>query len=250
MRHNPHQRSWWAGWGLGFPVLLALMITVGATGFRGSKMDESPKEIMGAWVTSDPRYQGCTLEITRYRIIFKNPLTRESENDIREVKKVADGARTLYEILYEDEEKMAGTMTFRYSWGKSGEIIQIRTSGEDKLDQSTPASGIRCRGFGLSQSLSSGAFEPSRESAVKLELRSFRTMVARRIFVLFVLCALLPISALAAVSYIHVRAQLLEQSQIEIYARKARAWPCPFMNGSRSCSAEMRMAGFLPCLRP
>jgi signal transduction histidine kinase len=36
--------------------------------------------------------------------------------------------------------------------------------------------------------------------------------VARRIFFLFVLCALLPVTTLAAVSYLHVRSQLMEQS--------------------------------------
>ncbi len=43
-------------------------------------------------------------------------------------------------------------------------------------------------------------------------LQSFRTRVARRIFFLFVLCALLPVSTLAAVSYFHVRTQLMDQS--------------------------------------
>ncbi len=63
------------------------------------------------------------------------------------------------------------------------------------------------------ESSSQKRIRDSEEPAVKIELRSFRTMVARRIFVLFVLCALLPISALAVVSYLHVRAQLLEQAR-------------------------------------
>jgi signal transduction histidine kinase len=48
---------------------------------------------------------------------------------------------------------------------------------------------------------------------MKLELTSFRTKVARRIFVLFIICAILPISVLALVSFIHVKGQLHDQSQ-------------------------------------
>jgi len=46
-----------------------------------------------------------------------------------------------------------------------------------------------------------------------IETRSFKTKVARRIFLLFVVCALVPISVLALVSYWHVRHQLLDQSR-------------------------------------
>ena len=48
---------------------------------------------------------------------------------------------------------------------------------------------------------------------MKLELKSFRTKVARRIFLLFIICAIVPISALALVSFSHVKKQLIEQSQ-------------------------------------
>lgn len=48
---------------------------------------------------------------------------------------------------------------------------------------------------------------------MKLEMRSFRSRVARRIFLLFIVCAIIPISALALVSYVHVRDQLNEQSR-------------------------------------
>lgn len=48
---------------------------------------------------------------------------------------------------------------------------------------------------------------------MKIEMKSFRTKVARRIFILYILCAILPVLALAAVSFFMVRDQLQEQSQ-------------------------------------
>jgi signal transduction histidine kinase len=47
---------------------------------------------------------------------------------------------------------------------------------------------------------------------MRFEIKSFRTRVARRIFFLFVVCALLPVTTMAGVSYVHVRSQLMDQS--------------------------------------
>src|SRR3990172_8719067 len=48
---------------------------------------------------------------------------------------------------------------------------------------------------------------------MKLEWTFLRSKVARRIFTLFVLCALLPIAALAVASFIQVTGQLHQQSR-------------------------------------
>ena len=52
---------------------------------------------------------------------------------------------------------------------------------------------------------------------MKLEIKSFRTKVARRIFTLFMICAILPISALAWISFSHVKKQLYGQSQERLH---------------------------------
>src|SRR3970040_1075235 len=52
---------------------------------------------------------------------------------------------------------------------------------------------------------------------MKLEWTFLRSKVARRIFLLFVLCALLPIAALAIVSFGHVTQELNRQSQKRLH---------------------------------
>lgn len=52
---------------------------------------------------------------------------------------------------------------------------------------------------------------------MKLEVKSFRSKVARRIFTLFIICAILPISALALVSFGHVKRQLNKQSHTRLH---------------------------------
>lgn len=131
MRHGLHCR-FCLFFGVRLSTLLASMIIIGAMGCNGQKIRESPKEIIGTWVTSEPRHDGCTLEITRYRIIFMNPLSVVSDNYIREVKKSADETRTVYQIFYEDEGNAAGTLTIYYSRTESGEAMQIRHQEKTK----------------------------------------------------------------------------------------------------------------------
>lgn len=51
---------------------------------------------------------------------------------------------------------------------------------------------------------------------MKLGKDTFKTRVARRIFTLFVICSILPVSAFAIVSFIHVRSQLIDQCDITL----------------------------------
>jgi putative nucleotidyltransferase with HDIG domain len=51
---------------------------------------------------------------------------------------------------------------------------------------------------------------------MKLETAFLRSKVAYRIFVLFILCALLPIAVLAALSFTHVKGEITEQSRIRL----------------------------------
>lgn len=46
---------------------------------------------------------------------------------------------------------------------------------------------------------------------MKLGISSFKTRVASRIFILFIICSMLPVSVFAVISFIHVRSQLIDQ---------------------------------------
>jgi hypothetical protein len=52
---------------------------------------------------------------------------------------------------------------------------------------------------------------------MKIELTFLRSKVARRIFALFIFCALVPILALAIISFTQVREQLYEQGQRRLH---------------------------------
>ncbi|MBW1773255.1 MAG: HAMP domain-containing histidine kinase [Deltaproteobacteria bacterium] len=73
-----------------------------------------------------------------------------------------------------------------------------------------------------------------------LERKSFRTKVARRIFTLYILCAILPVLALATVSYIIVKDQLQVQSQKRLH-REAKALGLSIYDKLSLLSAEMKI---------
>ena len=74
---------------------------------------------------------------------------------------------------------------------------------------------------------------------MKFDTAFLRSKVARRIFVLFVLCALLPTGALAVLSFHHVTRQLNEQSQRRLY-QAGKAVGMGIYERVRYLEAEMR----------
>jgi len=57
----------------------------------------------------------------------------------------------------------------------------------------------------------------NQEKNMRIDVSFLRSKVARRIFFLFILCAMIPISGLALISYTHVSSQLKEQSMNRLY---------------------------------
>lgn len=77
---------------------------------------------------------------------------------------------------------------------------------------------------------------------MKLDMKSFRTRVGRRVFLLFIICAIIPISALALVSYGHVRHQLNEQSRNRL-SQQSKNIGVSIYERLVLLRTEMRMAG-------
>jgi len=74
---------------------------------------------------------------------------------------------------------------------------------------------------------------------MKLEIKSFRTKVARRIFILFIVCAILPVSAVAVVSFVHVRDQLITQCN-EYLRQESKSLAISFYERLTFLRSEMR----------
>ncbi len=75
---------------------------------------------------------------------------------------------------------------------------------------------------------------------MKIDTAFLRSKVARRIFLLFISCALIPITVLAILSFTHVTKQLNQQSQRRLY-QAAKAMGIAIAERLRFLQAEMHM---------
>lgn len=75
---------------------------------------------------------------------------------------------------------------------------------------------------------------------MKIERTFFRTKVARRVVTLFIICAVLPISALSVVSFSHVTRQLKEQNRKQLH-RENKALAMSIYERLLLLRAEMRI---------
>jgi signal transduction histidine kinase len=76
---------------------------------------------------------------------------------------------------------------------------------------------------------------------MKLEKNIFHTKVGRRIFTLFIICAIVPIAALALVSFNHVKKQLENQSQARLH-QECKSLSMSIYGQMVLLSSEMKMA--------
>ncbi|MBN1104103.1 MAG: hypothetical protein JXL84_11870 [Deltaproteobacteria bacterium] len=83
---------------------LLFLTIMGMMTCQCSREKSVPVELIGVWITSDPRYEGCSIEITPMKLIYRNPRTEPGINRIRGIEKTPEGARILYRIYYEDQE--------------------------------------------------------------------------------------------------------------------------------------------------
>jgi hypothetical protein len=82
-------------------IAMCIIVTV-LYGCHPSENKKVPNELLGEWVTSEPRYADCVLKLIDGLIIFGNGLDNQIVNYIVNIKKVCNGQSTLYTIYYED----------------------------------------------------------------------------------------------------------------------------------------------------
>jgi hypothetical protein len=113
----------------GFLILVAILLVMGC---QDSLIKQAPAEIVGTWEADDPRFKGCTMEITPNRIVFGNPVTGMTRNYITMIRKSPEGTRTLYEISYENAEELDYLLPVYYIRSGEEEILRLKNRDEVK----------------------------------------------------------------------------------------------------------------------
>jgi len=106
-------------------IAICVIITV-LCGCHSIENKNIPAELVGEWITSEPRYAGCVLELTDGVIIFGNGPDHLSINYVVNVKKVSHGKTTLYTIYYEDSRGLKYTFPVLFGFENRKRILRFK----------------------------------------------------------------------------------------------------------------------------
>lgn len=96
-------------------------------GCSGQKKTALPRELVGVWKTSDPKYAGCFFELTEDEIIFgikDGEVNRYAIKKIK-IKKKPNEKRILHTISYEDELGLEYKLPF-YHYPENNGVIRLK----------------------------------------------------------------------------------------------------------------------------
>ena len=106
--------------------LKGLMLVLGFAVLFGCQMSRDttvPDELIGEWVTTEPRYQDCSFEIQKETIIFNKGTAHTDMNSIEEITKIPEKEKTLYHIYYEDKQGQEYKLSLFFFKTHDGGII-------------------------------------------------------------------------------------------------------------------------------
>lgn len=87
-----------------------------------------PKDLSGKWITDNPAYADCGLEITKDWIVFSKGLTHKLFYSITKIEDITskDSDKTLFKIYYEDEDGYEYTLSLFYYHTGEGDVLQFK----------------------------------------------------------------------------------------------------------------------------
>jgi hypothetical protein len=107
---------------LSLSILMALnLVAIGTTACAEPEPSEVPEELIGVWVTDDPRYEGRFLKLEPRKIHFGMGGDQASENPIVEVETIQEEGMSIYRIHYLSPEGLEYTQSLNYD-PESGEV--------------------------------------------------------------------------------------------------------------------------------
>ena len=106
-------------------ILLILIVLISAC--PSSKEKSFPQELIGLWETDEPRYDGCSIEISDNQIIFSNIHENYTEyNKITGIEKSVEDGEILYNIDYENKEGLEYKSSLVYMKTGGREVIHYK----------------------------------------------------------------------------------------------------------------------------
>lgn len=105
-------------------TFLAVTISLFLLGCQPRGSHSIPVELMGVWKSSEPKYKGCSFELTKDLVVFVNRYLQDhvSVNFIVKIRTITERQRTLYTIYYHNIDEQTYKFSFYYYSSKGGTI--------------------------------------------------------------------------------------------------------------------------------
>jgi hypothetical protein len=101
---NPSMaRRQWAAWNF---IFIFLVLLLSLTGCGWFEEEEFPTELLGRWVTNNPKYEGCYMIIETDTIVFHATDNNLYVSAIEKIESATEFGRKVYHITYSDKENI------------------------------------------------------------------------------------------------------------------------------------------------
>lgn len=106
-----------------FAICVLVVLIFGCHPFENKKI---PDELLGEWMTTEPRYADCVLKFTDGLIIFGNGQDYLSVNYIVDIKKVCKDQIILYTIRYENASGLKYTFPVLFGFKNKEGVLRFK----------------------------------------------------------------------------------------------------------------------------
>jgi hypothetical protein len=114
-------------------VTILLILALFLSGCSSWKEEPFPQDLIGRWETDEPRYDGCSFEITKNQIIFSNIHENYIDiNTIKGIEKTVEDDKILYHIDYENNEGLEYKFSLVYMNKGGRDVIHYKNQKEVK----------------------------------------------------------------------------------------------------------------------
>lgn len=114
-------------------VTILLILIILLSGCPSRNEESFPQELIGLWETDEPRYDGCSIEISDNQIIFSNSHENYTEfNRITGIEKSVEDGKILYNIDYENKEGLEYKSSLVYMKKGESEVIHFKNQEDVK----------------------------------------------------------------------------------------------------------------------
>jgi hypothetical protein len=90
------------------------------------KDKDVPKELLGVWETSVPRYENCSFQFEDTMVTFQNRLSHIVSCYITDIERLIEDEKTLYNIYYNDEHGGEYKFSLYYLKAPHGGVIRFK----------------------------------------------------------------------------------------------------------------------------